>query len=122
MSIGERIKLKRLENNYTLEQLANAVNTSKQTIHRYETGIISNIPASKIQAIAEALNTTPAYLMGWEEPTDKTETMVTAEDLAEINELYEIYSSLPEEQQQIVTDLIRSLSKNRSDNNTTDNK
>lgn len=123
MNIGEKIKNLRCDLNLTQEELATAANTTKQTIHKYETGIISNIPASKIKAIADRLNTTPAYLMGWEEPEPPTtETTVTAEDLAEINELYEIYSSLPEEQQQIVTDLIRSLSKNHSDNNTTDNK
>ena len=37
----------------------------KQTIHKYEIGIISNIPASKIKLIADKLQTTPAYLMGW---------------------------------------------------------
>lgn len=119
MSIGERIKLKRLENNYTLEQLANAVNTSKQTIHRYETGIISNIPASKIQAIAEALNTTPAYLMCWEEPTDNAEQQ-TDDELDK--EIIEGYSRLDDDGKKIVSDLINSILKNRSDNNTTDNK
>lgn len=69
MTIGERIKTKRLENHYTLEALAKFAHTSKQTIHRYENGIISNIPSDKIELIAKALNTTPAYLMGWEDET-----------------------------------------------------
>ena len=67
MSIGEKIKHLRCEFGFTQEELAYSAQTTKQTIHKYETGIISNIPASKIKAIADKLNTTPAYLMGWED-------------------------------------------------------
>mgnify|MGYP001667904449 CR=1 FL=1 len=67
MSIGNNIRAKRLEKKYTLEELAKKVGTSKQTIQRYESGIISNIPSDKIELLAKALDTTPAYLMGWDE-------------------------------------------------------
>lgn len=50
----------------TLEELAETVGTSRQTIHRYENGIITNIPPEKVVSLAKALDTTPAYLMGWE--------------------------------------------------------
>lgn len=49
----------------TLEELAEIIGTSKQTINRYENGIISNIPSDKIVALANALDTTPQNLMGW---------------------------------------------------------
>ena len=71
MTIGEKIKLLRIQSNLTQEELANYANTTKQTIHKYETGIITNIPANKIKAISEKLGTTPAYLMGWETENDK---------------------------------------------------
>ena len=67
MTIGTKIKNLRIALKLTQEELASAVGTKKQTIHKYETGIISNIPASKIKALADKLETTPAYLMGWEE-------------------------------------------------------
>lgn len=67
MFIGEKIKSLRTKQGITQEELAIAAGTKKQTIHKYETGIISNIPASKIKAIADKLGTTPAYLMGWED-------------------------------------------------------
>lgn len=67
MTIGTKIKNLRITLKLTQEELASAVGTKKQTIHKYETGIISNIPASKIKALADKLQTTPAYLMGWEE-------------------------------------------------------
>lgn len=71
MDIKDRIKERRLELGLTLEQVAKAVGTSKQTIHRYESGIISNIPSDKIEAIATTLKVTPAYLMGWEDETEE---------------------------------------------------
>ena len=63
--IGDKLKLLRRERGMTLLELAEAIGTSKQTIHRYENGIITNIPPEKIEAIAIALGTTPSELMGW---------------------------------------------------------
>lgn len=78
MTIGKKIKMLRLEQNLTQEELATAAKTTKQTIHKYETGIVENIPASKIKAIADKLGTTPSNLMGWEdEPTTKNEDAVS---------------------------------------------
>ena len=50
----------------TLEELAQRLGTSKQTIHRYENGIISNIPHEKVRELARALEVTPSQLLGWE--------------------------------------------------------
>lgn len=77
MTIGQRIKEMRLDKNLTQDELAARIHTTKQTIHKYENGIITNIPSSKIEAIANALNTTPDYLMGWEEPTSLRAPEVT---------------------------------------------
>ena len=63
----ENIKSKRLELNMTLEELANKVGISRQTIQRYESGVISNIPSDKIEKLAEALECSPAFLMGWDQ-------------------------------------------------------
>lgn len=78
--LKENIKQKRLENKMTLEELANKVGVSRQTIQRYESGIISNIPSDKIESMAKALDTTPAYLMGWtvaEEAAHAVSTLAT---------------------------------------------
>ena len=50
----------------TLEDLGNKIGVSRQTIQRYESGVITNIPSDKIELLAKYLNTTPSYLMGWE--------------------------------------------------------
>ena len=68
----------------TLEDLAEAANTTKQTIHKYETGIISNIPASKVKAIADRLSTTPSYLMDWDDKPDKQTQSVTVPVLGRV--------------------------------------
>ncbi len=64
--IANRLKELRKEKKLTLEELANLLGTSKQTIHRYENGIISNIPHDKVKRLAEALSVSPAELMGWD--------------------------------------------------------
>ena len=64
--IGDRIRAARIKKNMTLEDVARRAGVTRQTIQKYETGIITNIPSDKIEAIAAALHVTPAYLMGWE--------------------------------------------------------
>ena len=66
MTKGERIRARRRALGLTLEDVAAATGTSRQTIQRYENGVIGNIPDERLEALARALSTTPAYLMGWE--------------------------------------------------------
>ena len=42
--LGEKIKFLRKSKKMSLEQLAEQIGTSRQTEHRYENGIITNIP------------------------------------------------------------------------------
>lgn len=90
MSIGQNIKRRRLQLDMTLEDVAKRVGTSKQTISRYETGIIGNIPSDKIEALSEVLKTTPAQLMGWTEDNSPAQ-----KDEAEREEFIRLYESAP---------------------------
>ena len=63
--IANKLKSLRKSKKMTQDELAAALGTSKQTIHRYENGIISNIPPEKVEKLAAALDTTPSELMGW---------------------------------------------------------
>lgn len=65
MTIGERIRQQRESVDITQHELGRLCGVTKQTIYKYETGIITNIPMDKIALIAKALHVTPAYLMGW---------------------------------------------------------
>lgn len=69
MTVGDRIRFQREALCISLTELATKVNISKQTLYKYETNIITNIPSNKIEDIAKVLNTSPAYLMGWEDCT-----------------------------------------------------
>lgn len=70
MGFKENLRSRRKELRLTLEDIAQAVGTTRQTIQKYESGRVSNIPPDKIEKIAEALKTTPTYLMGWAEERD----------------------------------------------------
>ena len=66
MNIGSRIKSAREAKQMTQEELGRACGTTKQTIFKYENGIITNIPLDRLETIASVLDTSPANLMGWE--------------------------------------------------------
>ena len=66
MSIGQRIKSMRLQQGLSIDDLAYRLGKNRTTIYRYESGDIENLPLSILDSLAEALNTTPAHIMGWE--------------------------------------------------------
>jgi transcriptional regulator with XRE-family HTH domain len=67
MNIGQRIKERRKDIKMSAEELAKRLGKDRSTIYRYEKGDIENLPLDILEPIAEALETTPAYLMGWEQ-------------------------------------------------------
>jgi transcriptional regulator with XRE-family HTH domain len=71
MTIGDRIKKLREGQELTQDELAKYINSTKQTIYKYENNIVTNIPSDKIEKIAEILHTTPSYLMGWDDQTER---------------------------------------------------
>lgn len=73
MTTGERMKQRRKELGLSAEKVAERLGVSPATIYRYEKGDIEKVPADSLTEIAKILQTTPAYLMGWEEqPTPAT--------------------------------------------------
>lgn len=67
LEFKDKVKKLRKELGLTLKEVAEQVGVNEATILRYESGEIKNIRRDKIAALAAALNTTPAYLMGWDE-------------------------------------------------------
>ena len=66
MSVGSRIKEAREAKGLTQAELGHAVRTTKQTIFKYENGIVTNIPLDRLEQLANVLSVSAAYLMGWE--------------------------------------------------------
>lgn len=107
-SMAQKIKDLRQERGMTLEEVANIVGVGKSTVRKWETGMIANMKRDKIAALAIALGTTPAYLMGWKE--DK-EDNIASPDKLQLTEgekmLLELFRQIPEEQQQVFLEMGR---------------
>jgi len=84
MTMGERIRACREGLKMTQDELGALCNTTKQTIFKYETGIVTNIPLDRLELLAEKLEVTPAYLTGWEGGAP-----AMPEKLAELSEPFE---------------------------------
>ena len=65
MDVGERIKNRRKQLGLSAEQIAAELGVSPATVYRYESNEIMNMRIDKLEPIAKALHTSPAYLMGW---------------------------------------------------------
>lgn len=74
MNIGNRIKNRRIELGMTQQELAVKMGfKTRSHISLLEQGD-RNIPISKIEKLANALEVSPEYLMGWEDMTQTTNT------------------------------------------------
>ena len=67
-SIGYRIRCAREKLNLSQEELGKLCGTTKQTIFKYETGVIKNIPIARLKKIADALHTSVPILLGEDRP------------------------------------------------------
>lgn len=65
MKAGDRIKIRRQELGFSVDDLAERIGKNRATIYRYENGDIENMPVGVIEPLAAALDTTPAYIAGW---------------------------------------------------------
>ena len=76
-TIGDRIKARRLELDMSQDELARLVGyKSRSSINKIESdGRL--LPQRKIMEIENALNTTPAYIMGWEESNEAEAPSIT---------------------------------------------
>ena len=123
-TIGNNISRFRKELGMTQEDLAKLMGyKSKSTINKIELGI-NDIPQSKIVQFAQALGTTPAELMGWEEEDKRdspSETSLTegeqmwlelyhrlSDDARKsLIETMSSFDSLPKDKQQLALQLLR---------------
>lgn len=71
MKVNEIIKKRRKELGLTLKQVAEKLGVSESLISRYESNDVKNMGIDKIIPLAKVLDTTPAYLMGWEDKKEK---------------------------------------------------
>lgn len=68
MTIGEKLLTARKAAGLTQKDIADRLHVTKQTVFKYENGIITNIPLDKLYAISEILDVEFSYLMGLDIP------------------------------------------------------
>lgn len=118
MKIGERIKYRREQLELSQDELARRLGyKSRSSINKIENDA-SGLPQTKIVAIANALLTTPAYIMGWEEeikkaPEEMAERHFQIITDADIAEMFDDFKLLDEAQRKIVKDLVHNLAQTK---------
>ncbi|MBO6266812.1 MAG: helix-turn-helix transcriptional regulator [Synergistaceae bacterium] len=69
-TIGKRIHDRRIQMGLSADDLAARLGKNRATIYRYEGDEIENLPISVIAPLAQVLQVSPAYLMGWSNTED----------------------------------------------------
>ena len=115
MTVGDRIKMRRIELEWSQEDLAKRAGYyGKPTISKYENAG-NDISMKQVSKIAKALGVTTAYLMGWETAEDQVKAeppapvkksddniYVNANDIPKAVDLYTKYLNVPHEIQAAV--------------------
>lgn len=120
MTIGEKIKYRRVELGWSQRDLAARMKyNNHSTIGRIESGKV-DIPQSRIVQFSEVLGVSVAYLMGWEEAI-QNDPIGTAEKHVEllmdedILEIFEDFKILDGQQRQLVKDLVHNLARSKKE-------
>ncbi|MDR1567504.1 MAG: helix-turn-helix domain-containing protein [Streptococcaceae bacterium] len=64
MTIGERIKQRRIELGFSADYVAERLGINRTTVFRYERGAITKVNHEVLAKLASILHTSPVYLMG----------------------------------------------------------
>lgn len=82
--IGNRIKSRRKDLKFTLQEVADKVGVASSTIQRYESGHISQYKLPVLESIAKAINVNPTWLVKEDAPMD---TGISDDDFIKENEM-----------------------------------
>lgn len=115
MSIGLRIKQRRKELKMSADELGKRLGKDRSTIYRYEKGDIENLPLDILEPIAKALETTPQYLMGWEQVQKNndaiTDIIVKLRSDSELLSVVKVICSLDEDKIRGVKQMLAAFTK-----------
>ena len=98
--VGDNIRTLRIHRGLSQTELAEAIGESKQLLYKYESGVVTNIPISKIEAIARVLHCTPESLVGWD---DNLPVSASADPLPQVTMIGRAMErSTPEKREQML--------------------
>ena len=114
MKIGERIKLRRQELEWSQRELAAKMNYNHHsTLARIESGQV-DVTQSRIVQFAEVLGVSVAYLMGWEETQKQNDILsdiiLTLREDSELLDIVEKITKLDAEKRAALKPLINAFS------------
>ena len=102
MTIGERIRDRRIELGMTQDELAQKVGyKSRSSVNKIESS--RSLPLSKVQKMADALDTSPSFLMGWDDSQDPQDNVPITEqyDQEEVEKAMQLYAQYKDSMPQI---------------------
>ncbi len=115
MGIGDRIKQRRKALKMSADELGARIGKDRSTVFRYEKGDIENLPIDILEPIAKILQTTPQYLMGWEEVQKNndilSDAIIKMRTDAEFFSLVEILMKLDSEKQSAIKQMALAFQK-----------
>ena len=119
MELSERVKNRREQLGLSQEDLAARMGySSRSSINKIENGR----PCSQkiIARLAEALNVSVPYLMGWEEEIEKNPVELAERHIEilmdeDLNEMFEDFKKLDSAKRKIVKDLVRNLANTKTE-------
>ncbi|WP_458862331.1 helix-turn-helix domain-containing protein [Acidaminobacterium chupaoyuni] len=110
-----RLRQRRTELNLSLQQVAERTGMSRSTLQRYETGGIRNLPVDRLKVLADALQTTPEWIMGLPQPLGQDpELMDYLEELknrSEMRMLFKLAKDATKEDVERAVKIIEALKK-----------
>lgn len=101
MEIGDRIKARREELGFSLEDVARQLVVNRSTVKRYESGETRRIPFPTIEKLASILSTSVEALMGWDRPAPAD---------GDFAAMARIMKKLPKEKKEVLLKVARAMS------------
>lgn len=108
MTIADRIRNRRLELGLSVDDLAARLGKNRATVYRYESNYIKTYSADVMEALATALETTPAYFYGYDDhnPPDNLPDSLTTK---EARILASGIDKLPKEQREQALAVVKAM-------------
>ena len=100
--MGQRIREKRLENDLTMNELAEKLGVQASAVNKWEKGAVENIKRSTIAQMAKIFDCSPGWLMGFQD----VKPAIPAFDVKHI-ELVNMFSQLTESQQEHIMNTMK---------------
>ena len=80
MTIADRIRNRRIELGLSVDDLAKKLNKNRATVYRYESNYIKTYSPDVMEALAQALDTTPSYFYGYENNQFSSDSSVSSDE------------------------------------------